>query len=77
MTKPRLKVGMNTFVGCEVGEKRAGLLKGTKEFEVKTNLVATGYLQIVEIEKNRTWFALTVKGKEHVSRLENFYARSL
>lgn len=73
MNKPRLKSGMTTFVGCEVGEKRSGLLKGTKDYEVKTKLVKLGYLQVIEIENSRVWFALTVKGKEHVSRLENFY----
>jgi len=74
-SKPRLKPGMNIFVGCAVGEKRSGLLTGAEPFWSQScALVRAGYLQIVADEGKRVWFGLTEKGKEHVARVEKFYA---
>lgn len=77
MNKPQIKKGMNTFVGCDVGEDRAGTLKGCEPYWSQYNeLVRLGYLQSKpdENQKNRTWFSLTEKGKTHVARLESYYA---
>jgi hypothetical protein len=69
------KKGMHTFMGCQIGEKRAGLLPGTEEYDNFLGLVKKGLLEVVEEEHNRKWFALTKKGKDHVRKLEEKYMR--
>lgn len=78
--KPRIKPGMKNFVGCAIGEKRSGWLRScntSSTFKPYQDLLKTGYLQIVDEDRQRIWLGLTAKGKAHVQRLESFYAQQL
>lgn len=74
MKKPSIKKGMSVFVGCHIGEKRVGTLKSllTPEHDY-IKLEVAGYLTSDDDGKRR-WFSLTSKGKQHVARVEKFYA---
>lgn len=79
MTKQivKIKKGMTTFVGCEVGEKRLGLLK--KVFDADKNyqsLIKQGFLKsALDVKDNRIWLALTEKGKQHVLQFEKRWSQ--
>lgn len=76
MTLPRIKPGMNTFMGCDVGERRAGYRIGGLAHSIAQTLVLEGFLQRLDIENNRyQWYALTEKGKAHLSAREAYRAR--
>ena len=62
---------MKTFVGCDVGELRVGILKQAERM-IKDyyELVALGYL-MQQDEKSRMWFGLTPRGKRFVKPQEN------
>lgn len=75
MRAPRLKKGMTTFVGCDVGERRLGLLERCfDEDKVMQSLFKQGLLS-AQIEDGRVWLALTVKGKNHVARREKYWSQ--
>lgn len=64
--KPRIKKGMSTFAGCDIGELRVGLLKSllTPDHDY-IKLEKQGYLESRDDGK-RVWFFLTLKGKQHL-----------
>lgn len=72
---PSLKKGMSTFVGCDVGERRLGLLRSCfDEDKVVQPLVKQGLLS-AQTEDGRVWLALTVKGKNHVASREKYWSQ--
>lgn len=75
MRMPSLKKGMSTFVGCDVGEKRLGLLQRTFEADSNIqNLFKQGLLSATT-EDGRVWLALTEKGKRHVIPREKYWSQ--
>jgi len=70
MKFPRIKKRMFMFAGCDIGERRLGVLENVfaKDEELK-RLLKQGLLSATQ-EDGRLWFALTLKGKQHVSPLE-------
>lgn len=80
MAAPRIKKGMSTFVGCAVGEARVGVHSGSVEWLAYRQLEVSGLLMVatsgfpIDEKNRRVWFALTEKGKKHVSRVEAYYA---
>jgi hypothetical protein len=61
-----MKKGMQTFVGCKVGERRSGILRNAEGY-LKPFLarVQEGYLN-AEDDGKRIWFSLTDKGASYV-----------
>lgn len=75
MRAPSLKKGMTTFVGCDVGERRLGLLRRCfDEDEVIQSLVKQKLLSATLVD-GRVWLALTVKGKNHVAPREKYWSQ--
>lgn len=75
MRIPALKKGMTTFVGCDVGERRLGLLQ--RAFDADSNiqnLFKQGLLSAT-LEDGRVWLALTEKGKRHVIPREKYWSQ--
>ena len=73
--KPKLKEGMNIFIGHKVGDWCCGIpiASTSPQLAELQQLLAAGYLQAQDENSRRRWFALTHKGKEHVARLEQYY----
>lgn len=61
-----LKKRMSTFVGCDIGERRLGLLKKAFDNDKDIQSLIKQGLIVASIESDRIWLALTVKGKQHV-----------
>lgn len=75
MRRPTLKKGMSTFVGCDVGERRLGLLESAFEADSNIqNLFKQGLLSAT-LEDGRVWLALTEKGKRHVLPREKYWSQ--
>lgn len=75
MRAPRLKKGMSTFVGCDVGDRRLGLIERCfNEDKVMQSLFKQGLLS-AQLEDGRVWLALTVKGKNHVAPREKYWSQ--
>ena len=75
MRFPKLKKRMITFAGCDIGERRLGVLKSVfdKDEELK-KLIKLGYLS-AEVEDSRVWLSLTSKGKQHVLPFEKRWSQ--
>lgn len=58
-----LKAELKTFMGCDVGEQRAGVLTRSSQYEKYRRLCADGLLQIICFDGKYNWFGLTEKGK--------------
>jgi DNA-binding PadR family transcriptional regulator len=73
--KPKLKKGMNIFIGHKVGDWCCGIpIASTSPQLIELQgLADKGYLQSQDEISRRRWFALTDKGKTHVAQLEQYY----
>jgi len=76
--KPRITKGMDTFMGCAVGELRLSTLRSCYPGSIYEKLEKRGLIMIVQDNKDPKHYiglAVTAAGKDHIRPLENFYAR--
>lgn len=75
MRTPKLKKGMSTFVGCDIGERRLGVLPSCFDRDQTLQSLFKQGLLSAQTEDGRVWLALTVKGKNHVSSREKYWSQ--
>lgn len=75
MRRPTLKKGMSTFVGCDVGERRLGLLRRAFDADETIQSLCKQKLLSATLEDGRVWLSLTEKGKLHVMPREKYWSQ--